>query len=369
MRPTLFNIPLTWLHDWFNWIPSEIAIRGYGLMLMIGFLGGTWWAGRRALRVKADPDFVVNLGFIALLSSIAGARIFYVMHYWDQHFAGKGLWAVVNVTAGGLEFYGGFIGALVAGIPYLLWRRVSIRLYLDIIAPSVMFGMSMARIGCFLNGCCWGAPCTHDLPWAVRFPYGSPAHQREWSERQVTIPAELLYLSVSGDAYPLPPDWLEAANQPNSKKAAAGVAQLNTLARRFNLTPAQLQQEAASGGNKSLRLHPVQLYASIDGILLATLLNVYFYRRRRHGTVFAMLLLLYPAMRIVEEIIRSDNPHDTAGLTISQFVSVMLLLCGVAMLLWIRRQPPRSPRAVAYVPPWTQPQPEPAMPGRSKKRK
>src|SRR6476660_1052950 len=135
MRPTLFNIP------WFN-----IPIRGYGLMLMIGFLGGTWWAAKRASRVKADPDTIINLAFVSLLASVVGARIFYVIHYWDQHFAGKGLWAVVNITAGGLEFYGGFIGAFVAGTLYLVLKRVSWRLYADIAAPSIMFGMSMARI-------------------------------------------------------------------------------------------------------------------------------------------------------------------------------------------------------------------------------
>ena len=101
MCPTLFKIP--WL---------DVPIRGYGLMLMIAFLGGTWWASQRAARVKANADLVVNLGFVALISSVIGARIFYVAHYWDR-FAGKSLWEIVNLTAGGLEFYGGFIGAFV----------------------------------------------------------------------------------------------------------------------------------------------------------------------------------------------------------------------------------------------------------------
>src|SRR5687768_14809881 len=108
MQPTLFNIPFPWFSGWL-----EIPVRGYGLMLMIGFLGGTWWAARRATRVKADPDVVVNAGFIALISSIIGARIFYVLHYWDENFAGKSLASIINITAGGLEFYGGFIGATI----------------------------------------------------------------------------------------------------------------------------------------------------------------------------------------------------------------------------------------------------------------
>jgi len=187
MWPTRFKLP------WVN-----LPIRGYGLMLMIGFLGGTWWAARRAARVKGDPDFVVNLGFIALIASVVGARIFFVVHYWDAHFAGRGIQAIIDVTAGGLEFYGGLLGALAACLVYTRVTGHSTRLYLDIVAPSLMFGMGMARIGCFLNGCCWGGPCSPQVPWAVRFPYASPAFIRQWQERMATAPAELIYVSSSG---------------------------------------------------------------------------------------------------------------------------------------------------------------------------
>jgi phosphatidylglycerol:prolipoprotein diacylglycerol transferase len=105
---------------------------------------------------------------------------------------------------------------------------------------------------------------------------------------------------------------------------------------------------------RTLPVHPAQLYSSVDGILLAILLNAYFYRRRRHGTVVALLFIFYPIMRVIEEIIRSDNPHDTIGLTISQFVSLVLFAMGVAMLLWLRKQPLRSPKAVPFVPAWAE---------------
>ncbi|MHC4800364.1 MAG: prolipoprotein diacylglyceryl transferase, partial [Planctomycetota bacterium] len=189
MWPTIFKIP--WFH---------LPIRGYGLMLMIGFLGGTWWAARRAERVKCDPDLVINLGFLALITSVIGARIFHVVHYWEN-FAGRGIGAVIDLTAGGLEFYGGFIGAFGAIILFLLIKKVSLRLYFDIMAPSIMFGMGMARIGCFLNGCCWGGPCTAELPWAVRFPYASPVAYRQWEDRLITVPAELLLINEKGEPY------------------------------------------------------------------------------------------------------------------------------------------------------------------------
>jgi len=376
MWPTLFELPF------FHW-----PIRSYGFMLMVGFLGGTWWAARRAARVKCDPDFVINLGFLALIASVVGSRIFYVVHYWDEHFAGRGFLAVVDITQGGLEFYGGFIGAMLAILVHMKLRKVSIRLYLDIITPSLMFGMGMARIGCFLNGCCWGGPCTPALPWAVRFPYASPAMVREWEDRQLTLPAELIYVHRDGRAEPIPRDLftmsperrfgprreLERAEQAlrDAEARQAGEETLTKLRKQkawaermadrmpgqleaqlndYHMTVTELADRAYERG-RSLPVHPAQIYASLNGLLLAILLNEIFYRRKRHGMVFALMLMLYPAARIMEEIIRIDNPHDTAGLTISQFVSVLLLLVGVSLFYAFKKMPERSPLAVPFVPP------------------
>jgi len=351
MCPTLFNLP--WL---------GLPIRGYGLMLMVAFLGGTWWAAHRAARVKADPDLVVNLGFLALIASVIGARLFYVIHYWER-FAGHGLWQIVNVAAGGLEFYGGFLGAVAAILLYMYWRKVSIRLYLDIVTPSLMFGMAAARVGCFLNGCCWGAPCDPNLAWGVQFPYGSPAQYRQWEERLMTLPFETLEQELNGLRMRpvLPEEYLElekkAASRVPTSQADQASAAVVAHYRRLMSMPEY----------KSLRVHPAQLYSSMDGLLLAILLSTIFYRRKRHGVVFGWLLLLYPLCRVVEETIRIDNPHDTAGLTISQFVSLALLTCGVLWLVAIYRLPIRSPLAVPYVPPDLEP--VPAKQARSAKRK
>lgn len=337
MWPTILDLKLPF------W-PGELTIRSYGLMLMIAFLGGTWWATKRAERVKANPELIVNMGFVALISSIIGARLFYVIHYWDDHFAGRGLWAIVNITAGGLEFYGGFIGALTALLIYLRRNRVSIRLYMDIIAPSMAFGLAVTRVGCFLNGCCWGGPCPAEVPWSVRFPYESPAFDRQWHERLVAVPAPLLYVRESGFAYPVDPF---AEEQDKAQDVVVHAA-------RFGLTRADLVKMAGYSQAHSRSLHPAQLYSSIDAAMLAILLSVMFYRRKRHGILAAVFLICYPIMRIFEEIIRMDNPHDTAGLTISQFVSVVLLALGLSTWWVLSRLPLRSPLAVPYVPPWDQ---------------
>lgn len=350
MWPTVFDLKLPF------W-PHEFSIRSYGLMLMIGFLGGTWWAARRADRVKANPELIVNMGFVALLASIVGARAFYVIHYWDESFAGRGLWAIINITAGGLEFYGGFLGGFAALILYLWYSRVSLRLYFDIIAPSLAFGLAVTRIGCFLNGCCWGGPCPEHFPWAVKFPYLSNPSQRQWADRVKPLPAELIYVNPSGvGRYSLSPTGKviqgSSAAYPidPSRTSDPGIQQ---QAVKFGLRMDDLVAMSKSPEQRSVSLHPVQLYSSIDAGLLALLLSTTFYRRKRHGVLVSMFLILYPIMRILEETIRIDNPHDTANLTISQFVSVVLLVIGVSYT-WVlyRRLPLRSPKAVPYVPRW-----------------
>jgi phosphatidylglycerol:prolipoprotein diacylglycerol transferase len=381
MWPTVFNIP------WLN-----LPIRGYGLMLMIGFLGGTWWAARRAVRVKADPDLVINMGFVALIASVIGARIFYVLHYWDEHFAGRPLRAAFDITAGGMEFYGGFIGGFTALLVYMLLKRVSLRLYLDILAPSLMFGMGMARIGCFLNGCCWGAVCDpQQIPWAVRFPYASPAAYRQWEERVITYPAELITTYFDGSASLIPRDEFAASAAPARAAQAnyarayeayetarvkhaddatlASLAKARDAARKkwqdtsseiarsvkqestYAMSPAALEARVSAEASHTHAVHPVQLYASLDGLLLAILLNAIFFRRKQHGLVTGLLFLFYPIMRFCEEVIRSDNPHDVIGFTISQFISIAIFAGGVLFLIAIYRMPANPTAAKATLAP------------------
>lgn len=79
MYPTMFRIPF---------LPEQWAdIKSYGVMMMVAFLGGIWLACRRAMKVKADPDVVLNMGFIALITGVVGARAFFVIHYWSGRFA------------------------------------------------------------------------------------------------------------------------------------------------------------------------------------------------------------------------------------------------------------------------------------------
>jgi phosphatidylglycerol:prolipoprotein diacylglycerol transferase len=382
MWPELFDISTPWF---------TMPVRTYGVLLMIGFLGGVWWACKRAARVKANPDILINIALIGLFTGVIGARAFYVIHYYDAEFAGKGWGKIFDITQGGMEFYGCFIGCFVGAAAYLLIKRVSFRLYMDIIAPSFMFGICMGRLGCFLNGCCWGGLCPPEVPWAVTFPPASRAHIRQWEDRQITLPAELIRIDRTRQRASLlnykaldltseerreareavaqarkalataRTNGASEAEQARLKEALDQVrerhgqnarlaAQLERQAKRFNVTPEDLAAMARWPQYQMRGVHPVQLYAVVNALTAAILLNAIFYRRKRHGVVSGLFFFIYPAFRIIEEIIRTDNPHDTLGLTVSQFTSLVLVVVGVIWMAVVLRSPLRSPRAIAHVP-------------------
>lgn len=397
MHPELFTLP------------GGFNIKTYGFCLMVGFLSAVWLAMRRAVRVKADPDRVLDISFLCLLFGVGGARAFYVIHYWTPQFsdAPNRFLAMIDITEGGLEFLGGFIGATIATVVYAYWKKQSLRLYLDIMAPGAMWGLAFGRLGCFFNGCCFGGVCetplTHEAryEWAVRFPFASPAHWREWEERQVSVPAELiatgkdklqpwlvpnslLSMSVEKREGPirklrdLKDAWdrakAEAPDAPETKKleAAVDAAKKKLEARQKEYAsliyaqsfPSRVEPsrrtsvselERLASQFRSLPVHPTQLYASINAFLLSAFLSALFYARKRHGVVIVMLLVLYPIQRTIEEMIRVDNPHDVGGLTVSQFVSLMLFLTGILLLVYLyKKLPQRSPYAVAVAKPETQ---------------
>jgi hypothetical protein len=86
--------------------------------------------------------------------------------------------------------------------------------------------------------------------------------------------------------------------------------------------------------HRSLPVHPAQLYAATSALLLSGLLSSVFYRRKRHGVVIALMMVLYGVSRTIEETIRVDNPHDVAGLMVSQSISLGLFVTGLGVL-WL----------------------------------
>jgi phosphatidylglycerol---prolipoprotein diacylglyceryl transferase len=264
-----------------------VPIRGYGVMLLLAAGAGIWLSIARGRAMGFDADTILALGMEIFLAGIVGARLFYVIEYHETFFPpGRplrdGLLDAINIPAGGLVVFGSLPTAGVAAWWFAKRRGLPLLRLADCIAPGMLVGLALGRIGCFLNGCCYGGPC--DLPWAVRFPPESPP----WMDQ------------VQRGLLPPP-----GANQP---------------------------------APWTLPVHPAQLYAAIDAALLAGLAVAFTPMARRQGEVFALVLTLHPLSRILLEQIRVDEPPALGTpLSISQLISVGLLLLATALWWWIAR--------------------------------
>ena len=161
MHPRLLEIPVVHLTIW-----------SFGLMMALGFLAALFLARRLSRRAELDPATMSNAALYALIVGTLGARLFFVIHHFDEFRVAP--LSVFAIWQGGLEFLGGVVPTVLFLLLYLRRRKLPVRRYLDVMAVGLMAGLAFGRIGCFLNGCCYGKPT--DLPWAVRFPYGSYAY-------------------------------------------------------------------------------------------------------------------------------------------------------------------------------------------------
>ncbi len=146
----------------------------YGVMVALGFAAGLWPAARRAPRAGMTADLVFDIGPWIIIGAIIGARFLYVVSYWDRQFAGKAFTEVFMVHHGGLVYYGGLIGASVACVVFSVVKKTRLWRIADVLAPSIALGSVFGRIGCLLNGCCYGRVCA--LPWGIQFPTEHETH-------------------------------------------------------------------------------------------------------------------------------------------------------------------------------------------------
>jgi phosphatidylglycerol:prolipoprotein diacylglycerol transferase len=259
--------------------PDGVPVRGYGVMLLLAATCGTWLSIVRARRHGIDADTILALATQVFIWGIIGARLFYVIQYHDRFFvAGKPilqtLLDVVNIAGGGLVVFGSLPTAAIAAWLFARRHKLDILAIADTAAPGMLVGLAIGRVGCFLNGCCYGGPC--DLPWAVSFPEGT--------EVALKFPAE------------------------------------------------------SSAAGRSVPVHPAQLYAAIDAGLLAALAVAWTPCARRAGEVFALVLTLHPISRMLLEAIRVDEPPAFGTpFSISQLISLVLLAAAAALWWHIGR--------------------------------
>ncbi|MBN2019478.1 MAG: prolipoprotein diacylglyceryl transferase, partial [Sedimentisphaerales bacterium] len=186
------------------------------------------------------------------------------------------------------------------------------------------------KIGCFLNGCCFGKPC--DLPWAVRFPYNSLAYQsqvqpdpkRDRPEPELKLPA----------------DFFESG-----------------VLKPYDQLTTEQKQQVTTGIYRCLAVHPSQLYASANAAILTGMLYLFWRRSRRAdkegvrkifagtGSTFALMFILYGIVRFFEEFLRDDNPFETGwwiiykGGTISQNIAIYMVIIGLILMSVFQKIP------------------------------
>ncbi len=348
--------------------PEGLPIRGYGTLIMLGVIAGTWLATHRGKRLGLHPDLVVSMIFWMLVPGIMGARAFYVTEYWPEYARvytapggglGPLLASIINLTEGGLVVYGSFFGG-VAGLLYFVYRnRLPLLAVADLLAPSMVLGLAIGRIGCLMNGCCFGAVC--DCSWAVQFPAGAPPYYAQIERGQMygfTLSGhpkvEPRVLAVWPDspaekAGLKPGELLVSINgekTPTMQEAFGPLSQAF-----FEEKPLKLDIEGESAvtipaveplPDRSLPVHPTQIYSSIEGFLLCLVLLVFARYHRRDGTVFALMISIYPVTRFMIETLRTDEAAIAGtGMSISQNVSLLILACAAGLWFYILRQPKR----------------------------
>ncbi len=171
MRQILFEIP----------IAGGIRIYGYGLMLVFSFLSALALAKWRAKREKLDPLMVEDMAIWIILGGLIGARAFFVFQYWGTRVSS--IWEIFKIWEGGIVLYGSIMGGTLAFFVFRWFKPFPLRPMLDCIAPALALGIAIGRVGCFLNGCCYGDQCS--FPWATAFPKGSMPWQSQLAEKLI----------------------------------------------------------------------------------------------------------------------------------------------------------------------------------------
>ncbi|MCS6900894.1 MAG: prolipoprotein diacylglyceryl transferase [Myxococcales bacterium] len=297
MRPQLFSV-------------LDIGFPAYFVLLLTGFLFATTIGALWARRIGEDPDVIIDLGLAMLLAGVIGGRLLHVLadgYFWDYvhlctgdlhlvdwhitqaecqsptydgtwdaakhvcHPKHTDCWAWAKFWAGGLAYYGGFLGASLAAWFLLKRDRFPFWKAADMAGFTVPIGLSFGRMGCLLAGCCFGI--RSDSPLALVFPERSPAS--EWQYK-------------------------------------AGLLESRFL--------------------PSLPVLPTQIFESAASLLIGAFCLLWLHPRKRYdGQVFLAFVSLYALARFLLEFIRSDDRGAWFGLSTSQIIG--LVLCSAAFLL------------------------------------
>jgi phosphatidylglycerol:prolipoprotein diacylglycerol transferase len=254
---------------------GPLDVHWYGLMYLIGFLGG-WWLGRiQAARPWSvwTAQQVDDMVFYIVLGVVLGGRVGYMLFYGLDGLMADPL-SLFRVWEGGMAFHGGLIGVLLA--MWLFARRNGRTFFdaTDFVAPIVTIGLGAGRLGNFINAELWGGPTT--LPWGMQVPCG----------------------------------------------AAPGLC-------------GRVGQSA--DGLYSLPVHPNQLYEFfLEGVLLLTILWFFSAKAPPRMAVSGLFLLCYGTFRFLVEFVRMPDAHigylAYGWVTMGQALSAPMIFFGILLL-------------------------------------
>jgi phosphatidylglycerol:prolipoprotein diacylglycerol transferase len=366
MQQVLFRIPIPFTD-------VKLPIFGFGVMLCLAFLLCTWMAGRRARRAGMPPETMQDLAIWLFVCGLLGARLTFLL----QEDPRPGFWQILymlpRIWDGGIILYGSAIGGLIGylGAWYFIFRprKIGTLALADVAAPAIALGLCLGRIGCFLNGCCYGqVACPECAVWpVVHFPVSAPPSEDlirkgvETAAGFTIVPAEQQPASgvkvgvVALDS----PAWrsglragdviVEVNGQPLTEPGEIGrrddVEKLSQYLRnpanwqgRHDLALTVKREGKDAAVNiapfvpRTVGLYPAQLYESVSMILLILFLLAYEPFRRSDGQVMALLLLAYGIHRFLNEMLRADpRPEGFERYT-------SLALAGVGLAMWLALQ-------------------------------
>lgn len=365
MRQILFYVP-----------GVQLPLFGFGLMLCVTIFVCPWLAARLAVKEGKPRAWIDDFAIWIFASGFVGARLFYMIQYrkdFDRPVA-----QFFQIWTGGLVIYGGLLGAIV-GLLLFCWKRGIHPLWmLDIISPSMALGLSIGRIGCLLNGCCYGDLCLDRM--GITFPstgeHPSPPFVRMVARGHqtplgfVVVPEDRRVLAVEPNAdaeragLKVGDEIIAIDGQATLKQATFNEAWRKLIEDKqgdFHIDdrPIELTVKRDAGETKvafypprSLPVQPTQIFSSIDGLILCLFTLALLPHRTRNGEVIGWLATMYAISRFLIEYLRYDELPFGNGLTISQNGSVLLFIAGVALLIGTRMWPlPASgPRLESAVP-------------------
>ena len=359
MHQVLLHIPLKpfdWLPVW--WPDWSLPVYGFGMMLFLAFVACTWIAAWRAKREGIPAHFLQDLAVWIFVGGLVGARLVYMIQAgeMDRYFLSR----FFMIWQGGLVFYGSAIGGFVGyGLAYFFVIRrhgLSTWRLADAIAPACAVGLLLGRIGCLLNGCCYGNVACPDCP-KISFPLPSPA--RYSLVKQGLQTAAGFTLAEKGRAATV------GIVEPNSPAHAAGLRDGDEIVEADGQTIhsyAELERYLGAdwprgkndlsltvdrGGNRlilnpyfpeTLGLHPTQIYESISMFFLFLLLCAFYPFRRHAGQVMVLFMVGYSLHRFVNEILRNDTEPVAFGMTLSQNGSIVFLAAALMLEIWLWRR-------------------------------